>query len=846
MSQLEIDKVFVRGEGCYLYDQSGRRYLDFLAQYGALPFGFNNPYIWKAVERVRTQLEPSFVQPSYLDAAGDLAKRLVAIAPTGMNYVTFANSGAEAVEAAIKLCRSRTGRMGVLAASNGFHGKTLGALSATDKRKYQEGFGAPVEGFNYVPFGDLDALARSLATRSYAAFIVEPIQGEGGIVEAPPGYLAEAGELCRKSGVKMIVDEIQTGLGRTGAMFACETEGVVPDVITIAKALGGGLAPIGACIYKEDVYTEDFALKHTSTFAGNTLACRIGLATLDLLEENDCYLIRQVADNGARLKEELQYLKRRHPNILDIIRGRGYMLGVSFGVKRFSYGSSLLGCLGETEALTSLVVSRMLAVNGVRLGYTLNKGGVLRIEPPLVATWKECEIFLEAFEDTLAALETHDTAYFTAHLTGINVDADHLKSKSRSIVYQFPVTDRDNRFAFLLHPLTLRDYANIDPSLSVLSDQQVSRLAECVAGNFDPFVIGDAQIVSKTGRTACGEFIIVPRTTAELAQLPYYDAISEIKAAARVAKERGAKIIGLGAYTSVVTRGGLYLKGDDLPPLTTGNSYTAIAAMQSIEAALEMTGRGLSTSCAAVVGATGSIGRAVSILLSRDIERLALIGNPARQAGSARRLTQVSADILRSIWTLGSQGETFLKGTLASEIYEFLRSKRPYGSGFDWLGLATEVERFLCIVHNSCDVHRFLQEADVVVTATNVEGDLVSPENIKAGAVVCDISRPPNVSPAVKKNRSDVIVIDGGVVSLPAKSRLNFNLDIGPGLVYACMAETMILTLERRFEDTSLGIDLDMDNVVNMGRLAERHGFSPALAHSDWHLLQGFGAAKAA
>ena len=593
MSQLEMDKVFIRGEGCYLYDRSGRRYLDFLAQYGALPFGFNNPYIWQAVEQVRGSFEPSFVQPSYLEAAGELAKRLVNVAPPGMQYVTFANSGAEAVEAAIKLCRSCTGRIGVLAAKNGFHGKTLGALSATDKRKYQEGFGAPVEGFDYVPFGDLDALERALAGRFYAAFIVEPIQGEGGIIEAPPGYLAEAGEICRRSGAKMIVDEIQTGLGRTGAMFACETEGVIPDVITVAKALGGGLVPIGGCLYREDVYNDDFALKHTSTFAGNTLACRIGLATLDLLEENDRHLIRQVADNGARLKQELQRLKRRHQHVINVIRGRGYMLGVSFGVNRFNWGPGLLSCLGETEALTSLVVSRMLEVNGVRLGYTLNQGGVLRIEPPLIATWKECELFLEAFEDTLAALESRNTAYFTAHLTGINVDGNDLKPQGRSNVHQFPVMDRGNRFAFLLHPLTTRDYANIDPSLSTLSDQQISRLVECVAENFDPFVVGDAYIVSKTGQSAYGEFIIVPRTAGELAQMPYYDAMSEIKAAAQLAKERGAKIIGLGAYTSVVTRGGLYLKDEELPALTTGNSYTAFAAKQSIVTALEMTGRDL-------------------------------------------------------------------------------------------------------------------------------------------------------------------------------------------------------------------------------------------------------------
>jgi predicted amino acid dehydrogenase len=394
--------------------------------------------------------------------------------------------------------------------------------------------------------------------------------------------------------------------------------------------------------------------------------------------------------------------------------------------------------------------------------------------------------------------------------------------------------------------LTTRDYANIDPGLGILSDQQISRLAECVAENFDPFVVGDAHIVSKTGQTAYGEFIIVPRTAGELAQMPYYDAMSEIKAAAQLAKERGAKIIGLGAYTSVVTRGGLYLKDNGFPAMTTGNSYTTIAAKQSIEATLEMMGRDLSTSCVAVVGATGSIGRAISILLSRNAGKLILVGNPARPTESKRRLMQVCVDILRSIGELGSQGKKPLKRTLADAVHDILPSEREGLDMSDWIGLATELEHRLCVIHDACDVHQSLQEADVVVMATNVVGDLAQPEDFKEGTIVCDISRPPNVSQAVRMNRPDIFVIDGGVVSLPRGSRLDLNLDIGAGLAYACMAETMILALERRFEDTSLGIDLDMSNVTEMGWLAERHGFEPALAHSSRKPPRGISLAKAA
>ena len=207
LEAINMDKRFVRGEGCYLYDADGRRYLDFVAAYGALPFGFNPPEIWAALHEVEASMEPSFVQPSALQAAGELAERLVSIAPAGLRYVTFANSGAEAVEAAIKAVRAATGRMGIISCENSFHGKTLGALSATHRRTYQDAFGAPVPGFAKVPYGDLEALERLLAQHpeAFAGFIVEPVQGEGGIVEPPPGYLRAAQELCRRYGVFFIL-----------------------------------------------------------------------------------------------------------------------------------------------------------------------------------------------------------------------------------------------------------------------------------------------------------------------------------------------------------------------------------------------------------------------------------------------------------------------------------------------------------------------------------------------------------------------------------------------------------------------------------------------------------------
>lgn len=781
LAQLALDKEYVRGEGCYLFEAEGRRYLDFLAQYGAAPFGFNHPRIWSAVEAMRDRMEPNLVQPSLLTAAGALAELLVSVAPEGLNRVTFANSGAEAVEAAIKLCRSATGRHKILAASNGFHGKTLGALSATNKPKYQEPFGAPAPGFDYVPFGDAAALRRKLEDRSYAAFLVEPIQGEGGIVEPPQGYLRDVAQICRETGTLFVADEIQTGLGRTGEMFACTSEGVSPDVMTLAKALGGGMAPIGAVLAREEHVTDDFAFLHTSTFAGNAFACRVGIAAVELLLEDNRRLVRDVSGNGDYLRERLRNVQRRHPELIAEVRGRGYMLGVKFGVTRESFPSSLLGCLGETESFTPLIVSHMLNVHGVRVGYTLNDGGILRIEPPLTAGLEECEMFLGALEKTLQALSRRDMALFTAHFTGFDSSSEPAPSPIRPRASKARRDANEGRFAFLLHPLTTRNYADADESLQRLSDSQLHKLAECVSENVEPFVAGEGVIESAAGRRAYGEFIVVPHTAADLMAMTHREAISTIRSAAELARDRGAQIIGLGGFVSVATRGGLYLKGSGLPALTTGNSYTAVAARLSIEEAMSDAGQSLSNSRVSVLGATGSIGRALALMLARRVRHLTLIGNPAHPVESMRRLSKVAAET----------------------------------------GFANRISL-------TCSGADCLRQSDLIVTATSATGELIQSDDIRPGAVVCDISRPWNVSRHIRETRRDATILDGGVVRLPGESGLSFRLDIEDGLVYACMAETMLLALEHRYTDTSLGLDLDLRQLADLEALADRHGFRVA------------------
>lgn len=844
--RLKMDKSFSKGEGCWLYDVEGNRYLDMIASYGALPFGYNPPEIWEAIGQVGQRREPSFIQPSNLNAAGDLARMLVELAPEGLKYVTFTNSGAESVEASIKLCRAATGRTGILSTQNSFHGKTLGALSATGKKHYQDVFKVPVEGFEFVPYGDIEAIETAFKRKPdyYAAFIVEPIQGEGGIIVPPKGYLKKLRQLCSSFGVLLVIDEIQTGLGRTGQLFACQEEGIIPDVMLLAKALGGGIMPIGACLCTEEVFTEDFGLKHSSTFAGNTLACRVGIATLKKLIDNNYELVSDVAYKGEYLKKGLIELKNKYPDIIKDIRGKGLMLGIDFGNNRDSYPKSMLGIMAEQEMLASLIASYLLNVNKIRVAPTLNGSTVIRIEPPLIISKDECDLALNGIEDMLSNLWAGDTSNFLSYLLG-KTGKNTTSGFPRKQIYlsKKPLSDSDEgRFAFLVHPVSINNYAEFDSSLSAFSENELKQLVIRWNDMIKPFFVSGVNVVSKSGKRAYGEFISVPRTTEELLNLPREQVITEIKTAVELGMERGAKIVGLGAYTSVVSKAGQSLL-DLGTAITTGNSYTVVSAVEAVKWAGEKLFLRPDHVTSAVVGATGAIGKATSILLAEHSSRLILVGSPKWPVQSRRRLLRIAAESIVHLVDLSRKGICFKEGTMGDIIMRHNKLPSFNASIEEFISFAQTLEENDGLFIISSDIDQVIPKADVVICATSSPNTLLQANNLKFGAVVCDISRPGNVSLDVKESRPDVLVIDGGVIEVPGRPDLGWNFGFDKGLAYACMAETMLLALEHHYEHTSIGTDLNHKTIAKLRNLAEYHGFKVAnlmsfnsqLSKTEWN-----------
>mgnify|MGYP000870265440 CR=1 FL=1 len=405
LSLVGFDRAFTRAQGIEIYDEEGKRYYDFLGGYGSLPFGHAPKDILEAVDKANVR--PNLLQAQIPALQSALAHDLAEITPGDLEITFFSNSGTEAVEAALKLARGAQGDGVFVHCEGAFHGKTLGSLSVGGREKYKKPFMPLLSGTVQIPFGDADALEQALKSNKVAAFIVEPIQGEGGVMVPPEGYLKKARELTSRYGALLILDEVQTGFGRTGKMFACEHEDVVPDIICLAKALGGGVMPIGATVATRKVWEKAYgglsrAILHTSTFGGGARACAAGLASIQkLVNEN---LPAHAAEMGEYFMAGLRTLQSRFKTIEEV-RGKGLLIGLEF---KKPVGGILdvltAGAINKVseEYFAALVAGELVRKHGIITAYTLNNPNVMRLEPPLTVQKEHIDYVLNALEHILA------------------------------------------------------------------------------------------------------------------------------------------------------------------------------------------------------------------------------------------------------------------------------------------------------------------------------------------------------------------------------------------------------------------------------------------------------------
>jgi ornithine--oxo-acid transaminase len=423
---LQMNARYARCEGTELFTEDGRRILDFLSGYCVHNLGHNHPAILDALKDELDRRGPAMLQSHVPELAGELADRLCWRAGGRVSKVFFCSSGSEGVEAAIKFSRAHTRRTGVLYADGAFHGLTCGALSLMGDAFWRESFGPLLPDTEAVPFGDLEALEQRLATKRFGAFIVEPLQGEGGIRVPAAGYLQNVQTLCRRYGTLFVVDEVQSGMYRTGRFLASHHFNIEPDMVVLAKALSGGLVPSAALLMPDSVYHSVYgslarSIVHTSTYSENSLAMRAGLAALETLERE--HLGERACSAGEFLRSRLRDALSGYEMVKEV-RGMGLLNGIEFQPPR------KLALRVSFEAFSKIhagMFGQVIVMRLFRLGFLTQMCGnnfmVLKVAPPLIVKEREADAFVEAMRDVVETM--HSSATFWSEALGLAKRAMH-------------------------------------------------------------------------------------------------------------------------------------------------------------------------------------------------------------------------------------------------------------------------------------------------------------------------------------------------------------------------------------------------------------------------------------
>jgi acetylornithine/succinyldiaminopimelate/putrescine aminotransferase/predicted amino acid dehydrogenase len=687
---------------------------------------------------------------------------------------------------------------------HGFHGKTLGSLRMTHNRLFRTPWERP--GLStFVDVDDDDALEQVVASHScdfdaidfddrgrvtvsrrrrvaITGFFMEPIQGEGGVRVLPPAFLERARRLADETGVPLVFDEIQCGMGRAGTFFASEQAGVHGDYYVLAKSLGGGLSKLGATLVPVERYQHEFGYLHTSTFAEDDPGCTVALAALDLLEADGDALIGACAAKGRDLLARLDGLKDRYPDVIRDVRGRGLMVGVELAPQPH-HPSTMVRLLSEQNLLGFVLSGYLLHEEQIRVAPTLSAHGTIRLEPSAYVSAAALERLCSALARFCEIMRDGDVASLFSSCVRSEPDRPQLVRPVRAVSSVTPEAKEAaaSSVGFLAHFRTGRDVKHFDPAFEAYPADACEEFISRVSPVLRPFSLARRLVKSPTGAATMVHIIGVPFTadeaSAALRARTTSHLVARVRAGVEFARSEGATIVGCGGYTSILTDNCRDLADEDLG-VTSGNSLTVAASFEALaRAAGEL---GLRRRVVGVVGATGNIGAALADLASEFADAVVLVGRPA----AARRLERIASKL-------------HARTTVATDLSA-------------------------------------LRECNVVVSASNSPRPIIFPEHLATTPLVlCDVAVPRDVDESVVRERPDARIIRGGIVRLPMGQTLDVAaLDLPKGHVYACLGETILLGLAARRENFSLG-PVRPDRVREILSVAKRHSF--VIDVEDWN-----------
>ena len=916
-----LDVTYSRASGDTMYypGEDGREIavLDMVGGFGASLVGHNHPEVVAAAEGALAAKLPFHAQASVRGKTGDLAKELVEIAgeSTGRKFlVTFANSGAEAVEAALKHAEMERGHridaiLGRLAAHShdlrrrlrehtailapdllqegakyfglaslrgvddllhrlytaasttleappiflavegAFHGKTSGSVQLTHRREYQAPWRRLGPRSTFLPAGDVAALERafSRATLPYldlesdemgvtrlvekefvniAACFAEPVQGEGGVRELSAEYLHALRDHSQRAGVPFVLDEIQSGMGRTGRFFAGDHSGVVADYYLLSKALGGGLAKISALLVDSERYLEEFGFIHTSTFADDDFSAVVAAKTLEIIRRDDSSLIKQCEERGALFLSMLREVQKKHPAQIAEVRGRGLMIGVEM-VPQDASLSPLIRVLSDQDLLGFVISGYFLHEHQIRVAPTLSSRATLRLEPSYQIEKADFERFCAALSELAGVLESSDAYRLLRYVVRRRDDAE-MALPERKPKAPRSVRPHSAKVAFLTHFLEPEFLRVWEPSLAPFSVADCEHFLAQTRGMIDPFVVATAELDSSAGTSVHATIIglpFIPEQAVEAMREGEGEWATElIEKGVELGRQLGCSVVGFGGYTSILTNNCRAVEASDVA-LTSGNSLTAAAGLDALFLAAHR--RGIEHRILGVIGAVGNIGRVLADVAADEVDEMLLIGSGRGQ----RRLERSAADLcvqLHRRLGSGSAPVGLAKSIADAGIWERWRSiSAPNDEEFGdalWAAMQTAERPPLRIGANlsAC------RECNLLLTATNSARPIVAAEHLadKGPVVICDVAVPRDVDPRVLGERKNVTLLQGGLVKAPMDQVVDVEgMDLRPGEIYGCLGETILLGLAGIGENYSYG-SLDALKVRRIREIARTHGFT--------------------
>lgn len=752
-----------------------------------------------------------------------------------------------------------------LAVRGSFHGKLVNTVQLTYGKQYRKPFarfGLNVEFIDPQQPQQLQELparhirhwlslewsgetlqVRREAFSAITAVLLEPIQGEGGINEFAGEFYLGLRRLCNEQQCPLIIDEVQSGFGRTGTLLGASHFNLQGDYYCLSKALGGGLMKIAATVIRASHYENDFSYIHSSTFAEDDASCHIALSALRRLFENDSAMLKDVSKKGEYLKSSLLELKAAYPDVIADVRGRGLLLG--FELHDLTGTSSLVQASAQyNDALGYIIAGYLLQFESLRVAPSGSNANVIRLEPPVCITFAEIDGLIASLQKVCDMLRRRDAFPLAAGVCADSIADVPAREVSFKETETRPKSDENvrvvARVAFINHLIDSDMLSDVDPSLSTLSAEQKREFIKRMAPERRAAPIGPVQIRSKLGTAV--EFTLYPLCMDSDAMAAYIASgdlqtiREEVGNRIKDARADGYSVAGLGMYTSIVTNNCQALQIPDMA-LTSGNALTIGMGLEAIEQGCKQQGLELGEQTAAVVGAAGNIASTYASLLSTSVEHLILIGSG--RDGSLRRLEktaqQIYAEAARAILKGVAEHDRLARRLQQIDGIEALL--QAHGNSAD-LGqrVAKLVEERLganafITVSNDLEV---LKQARIVLCAANAPQPFLFAEHFAENSVICDIAVPLNVDQNLASQRADVLYMHGGIVQTPLGDGLvkNVRAYLKQGQLYACMAESVLMGLSGMKQHYSYG-DISREQVQQIRALAATHGFSLAQFKTD-------------